>query len=352
MRLLICTQAVDTTDPVLGFFHGWIVALAKHAEHVHVVCLKKGEYRLPSNVSVLSLGKPSVAKAMEGKGSRGILRAKYVWNLFRYIWSLRNDYDSVFVHMNEEYVLLAGVFWRLLGKRIVLWRNHKKGSWRTRLAARLAHTVCYTSPEAYAAVFSNAKKMPIGIDTTLFRSVRSQVDPHSILFLGRLDAVKHPDVFLEALSLLRKDGTRFTADVYGDPTPGRESFAKELKERFSTLQGVTFYPSIQNEAAPALYSSHAIYVNLTPSGSFDKTLGEALACGTVVVAANDVLRGVIPNETLVDADDPLSTAAGIRAALSMDEKQRTELAQRSREYVEREHSLALLTERLLGIFMA
>src|SRR3989338_9057482 len=124
MRLLICTQAVDTTDPVLGFFHGWIVALAKHAEHVHVICLKKGEYRLPSNVLVHSLGKE------EGRSL-----IKYTLRFYRSIWSLRNDYDSVFVHMNEEYVLLAGVFWRLLGKRIVLWRNHKKGSWRTRLAA-------------------------------------------------------------------------------------------------------------------------------------------------------------------------------------------------------------------------
>src|ERR1041385_8548279 len=121
MRLLVTTQAVDLNDPVLGFFHRWIEELAKHYEHVHVICLKEGEQRLPSNVSVHSLGK-----------EQGRSRVKYLVLFYRYIWTLRNEYDAVFVHMNQEYVLLGWKLWFLLGKRIVLWRNHKKGSFLTR----------------------------------------------------------------------------------------------------------------------------------------------------------------------------------------------------------------------------
>ena len=86
---------------------------------------------MPANVSVYSLGK-------EG----GVSRIAYVLNFYRYIWKLRNDYDAVFVHMNQEYVLLGWKFWWLLGKRVVLWRNHKKGSVFTRLAALLSRAVC------------------------------------------------------------------------------------------------------------------------------------------------------------------------------------------------------------------
>ena len=57
MKLLICTQKVDTNDDNLGFFHDWIKEFARHCEKVTVICLYKGEYGLPKNVIVKSLGK-------------------------------------------------------------------------------------------------------------------------------------------------------------------------------------------------------------------------------------------------------------------------------------------------------
>ena len=57
MKLLIVTQKVDKNDPILGFFHRWIEEFARHVEFVTVICLGVGEYSLPVNVKVLSLGK-------------------------------------------------------------------------------------------------------------------------------------------------------------------------------------------------------------------------------------------------------------------------------------------------------
>jgi len=57
MKPLILTQKIDINDDVLGFFHNWIKEFAKHCESVVVVCLRKGEYDLPENVKILSLGK-------------------------------------------------------------------------------------------------------------------------------------------------------------------------------------------------------------------------------------------------------------------------------------------------------
>src|SRR5581483_1556903 len=153
MRLLVITQAVDRDDPVLGFFHRWLEALAPTVERLEVVCLREGRHDLPKNVSVHSLGKPAS-------------RFAYVLNLYRYIFSLR--YDAVFVHMNEEYVLLGGILWRLMGTKVVLWRNHKMGSWRTRLAVSLSSVVCHTSREAFVAYSKKAILMPAGIDTDSF----------------------------------------------------------------------------------------------------------------------------------------------------------------------------------------
>ncbi len=81
----------------LGFFHRWIVEIAKRCDSVHVICLKEGRHQLPANVTVHSLGK-------EG----GTLSRQYVTRFYRYIWRYRKEYDSVFVHMNSEYVCLGG----------------------------------------------------------------------------------------------------------------------------------------------------------------------------------------------------------------------------------------------------
>ena len=349
MRLLITTQAVDLNDPVLGFFHSWITEMSKRCESVHVVCLKEGRHALPANVSVHSLGKPSFSKASQGNGNRFFSRIKYVWSFYRYVWSLRKEYDSVFVHMNQEYVLLGGKFWWLLRKRVVLWRNHKMGSIGTHIAGLFAHTVCYTSPSAYVASFRNAVRMPVGIDTDFFKP-KGIADPHSLLFLGRLDAVKKPDVFLRAMDILRRDGNPAHADVYGDPTPGREDFARKLKADFSSLKRVSFHSGVRNDETPAIYNAHAIYVNLTPSGSFDKTIGEAMACGSVVVVANDAVRDVVPPACLVDPQSVESVAAGLRAALALSGDKRKELAHKMREYIVNEHSLSLLASRLLSLY--
>ena len=94
----------------------------------------------------------------------------------------------------------------------------------------------------------------------------------------------------------------------------------------------------------------ALYVNLTPSGKFRQNDREAMACGCIVVVANDVLRGVIPDELLVDADSPTSVARGIEAALVLPEERRVEIAEKSRAYILKEHSLPFLVEKLQRLF--
>ena len=138
LRLLITTQAVDLDDPVLGFFHRWVEELARHCEHISVICLKEGRHSLPANVTVYSLGKSAQGRPASG-WERFWLRIHYTFRFYRYIWSLRRDYDAVFVHMNPEYIVLGGVFWRLLGKRIGLWYVHKSVTLRLRIAVFFAH---------------------------------------------------------------------------------------------------------------------------------------------------------------------------------------------------------------------
>ena len=339
MRLLIITQAVDTEDPVLGFFVRWVEELAKQAQSIEVICLKRGKFNFPENVRVHSLGK-----------EKGVSRVRHVLNFYKYIWQLRHDYDSVFVHMNQEYVLLGGIFWKLFRKRIYLWRNHAKGSLLTRIAITLSEKVFYTSPQSYTARFKNAVQMPVGIDTDFFTPDESvQKKPDSILFLGRIAPVKNVVAFIDLLHALDERGINFSATIAGSALSKDIEYEKTVHEKVSAYtlaDKVRFIGPVSQEGARDLYREHEICVNLTPSGSFDKTIGEAMASGCVVVCANRAMEGVISTELLVHGDQCESAANSVGVALSLSLNEHIREVHKLRMYIEERHSLRKLVDKL------
>lgn len=341
MKLLICTQAVDLDDPVLGFFHRWIAEFAKRCDTVHVICLKSGRVSLPPHVFVHSLGKEN-----------GRSRVRYVLNFYRYLWNYRREYDVVFVHMNPEYICLGGFLWRALGKRIVLWYVHKKISLRLRVGVFFSNAICSASRGSFRL---NSRKLHVvghGIDTAFFSPGGEAPKRSSILFLGRLDPVKRVEIFVQALETLHDTGAAFAADIVGDPTEKPSRYAHDVRNMAGplALDGfVAMHPGVTNDAARDLFRSHAIYCNLTPSGSFDKTILEAMACGSIVVASNAALADILDERLLVKSDAADAPAAALRAALNLSEAERHTIAGRSRSYVVREHSLSTLVERIITV---
>ncbi|HEY4527335.1 MAG TPA: glycosyltransferase [Candidatus Paceibacterota bacterium] len=332
VRLLIVTQAVDTADPVLGFFHRWIQELATRFERIHVVCLFEGTHALPSNVSVHSLGK-----------ERGVSRVAYVMRFLRYAWSLRHEYDAVFVHMNQEYVLLGGLLWKLLGKNVYLWRNHYAGDFLTDLAVMLASTVFCTSKSSYTAKFAKTKVMPVGVD--IIPSSVARI-PRSILFLARFAPSKRPDVLLQALTLLKERGVLFLASFYGSPLPHDAAFAEKARMIAQNARlEVKFYEGVPNSVTPSIYSAHDIFVNLSGSGMYDKTIFEAAAAGCLVLASSRDFAELAGPEFSFTENDARHLASKLETLMSMQGSER-ERARTTMRALAKQHSLKELGRRL------
>lgn len=340
MKLLVLTQKIDVNDPVLGFFHRWVEEFAKHCVAITVICLQKGTYKFPANVKVLSLGK-----------EQGVSRFDYVLRFYAYILRERKNYDTVFVHMNQEYVLLGGAFWRLWRKKIVMWRNHKKGSWKTRVAVALSHVVMCTSQESFTASFRKTKIMPVGIDIHMFKRDNSQKrGDRSILSLGRISAVKHVDMFVEALQMLDKKGVDFKASIYGDPTERDHSYFEHVKKISRDLEQkgkLSFSPSVPNFETLAIFNTHTFFVNMTESGSFDKTILEAMACEAVVLVSNASLAGALPKQLIFRYKDREDLAMKLQNALSLSDNERDQIGKASRRFVCEYHSLDKLTHEVM-----
>jgi len=334
MKLLVVTQAVDEENPVLGFFCHWIAELAKRVEHIHVICLTEGVHHFPPNVAVHSLGKE------RGAQSRGAYAATFL----TLAWRLRDEYDTVFVHMNAEYFAIAGWLWKLQGKRAVLWYNHPSNTVWLRIAGMFADIVFHTSPYAASAKFSHAVSMPAGIDTDIFTPAPAARDRHAFYIQGRITPSKRIDLALAALEVVRKS-VPATLTLVGPEDP---EYGKELRTRFASLikdGAVNFAGPKKNEETPALYRAHGGAINLAAAGHFDKTALEPMACETPVVVTSPAFKGLVPDEWIV-ADTPEALGEALARLIGLPDAAYAALGAAERAAVVAHQSLAALMDDL------
>jgi len=339
MKLLIITQKVDRNDPVLGFFHRWITEFSKYCEKLTIICLQKGDLDLSSNIKVLSLGKEN-----------GESRLKYVLNFYKYIKEEKNNYDAVFVHMNQEYVLLGAVPWKSWNKKIILWRNHPRGNFFTDIAVYLSDKVFCTSPFSYTANFKKTEIMPVGIDTDFFKNISDgQKKKNSILFLGRISPIKRTDLFIKILKNLKEEKVVFSATIVGDYLPRDKEYFENIKKdisKYGLEDYIKIESAVSNDETLKKYNKYAIYMNLTPSGSFDKTIFEAMSSESLILVSNKGLRGKIEDDFICKENDIKDSAEKLKNLLNLSEDKVKSYGKELRELVIKEHSLKKLGEVL------
>lgn len=334
-KLLFITQKVDSQDDVLGFVHLWISRMASRWDSITVVCLEKGGYDLPDNVKVLSLGKES-----------GPSRFGYLARFFKYITS--ESYDSVFVHMNPLYAVLGGPFWRLTGKKVVLWYLHPQITLSLRLALLWANKVATANAGSFPLKSPKVIAVGHGIPVDIFHNMDISRKPRSILVLSRISPVKNIDLIIESLKILKDENSDFSCTIIGDASPGQAHYLAGLKnkvQQYGLENVVEFKSGVPNHQAPDLYNQFEIFVNLTSQGSLDKTILEAMACEMLVVTTNKIFSGIAG--ILVAGDNlPETIAAKLAEALSQSKDEQIILGKQAREYVIQNHNLDTVILRI------
>lgn len=320
MRLLIVTQVVDRNDSVLGFFVRWIEEFAKHVERLEVICLREGSHAFPANVRVYSLGK---IEGIERKavGSSILNRMQYSSRFLSLIWKLRRDYDAVFVHMNPEYVVLGGLFWRLWKKRVALWYTHKSVDTKLRFATFFANSIFTASEESFRLATKKVRVVGHGIDTDFFSPDPTIPRGMALLSVGRLMPSKRHDLAIRAAALAGRE-LRIAGE--GSERKNLEMLAHSLGARVHFLGGLT-QEQLRDE-----YRKAAFFVHASETGSLDKVVLEALATDVSVVTTADVFKK-FPVHTVS------ATPEAITEALTHTRESHDRV-----EIIRRDHSLAHL----------
>lgn len=335
MKLLIITQKVDERDDVLGFFVRWIEEFSKHAEKITVICLQKGTYHLPENVSLLSLGKE------EGKG-----RMTYLARFFAAIWKERREYDTVFVHMNPIYIVLGGIFWKLWHKKIALWYTHKCVDLKLRIAEKFTDIIFTASKESFRLKSGKVRVVGHGIDTERFRPVEKW--PHEIvriISVSRIAPVKNIHIMLEVADFLKKAGVSFEMKIAGAPITDADRayfvrLKKEVQEK-NVEDRVSFVGAIPYTDIPAFYQQSDVFLNLSETGSLDKAVLEAMASGVSVLTSNEAFFEILPPQYILRNPDPSRLAEKIKFSANNKTKNNS-----LREIVIKNHALEILMQRV------
>jgi len=296
MRLLITTQAVDLDEPALANFHRWLLEFAKQCESIEVICLKEGRHTMPANVHVHSLGK-TTALAPAGMIDRLRVRIGYITRFYRYMWSLRSEYDAVFVHMNPEYVILAGLWWRMQKKRIVMWYVHRQRSFMLRTAVSIVDAVCTTAKESISVSSPKIAIMGHGIDVELYTAQPPKpVDTHAprIVSVGRITPIKNLEIIVDALARVRARGVDAHVDLVGVPTVASDNtYQASVRTQITKLDlvdTVSFVGAIKNADMPKVYPQYDFSINACPTGGIDKAVLESMAAGTIPLVCNTAFR--------------------------------------------------------------
>ena len=358
MRLLIITQKIDLNDAVLGFMHGWIAEFSRQAESVVAICLEKGKVNLPQNVRVFSLGKENL-KTINYQLST-FTRLMYAWRFIRYIVQLRNKYDTVFVHMNPEYIVLGGIFWKLFGKTVTLWYAHKNVPWHLRLAHLLTDIIFTSTASGFRLASSKVRVIGQGIDVEKFKAqnekCKTEEEIFKIVTVGRITPSKDYDTLVEAIEKVHQDITVPIEVTIIGPTSvaSDEAYLKLLKDKIILrgLNGIIFFLGpIGNDDLPKKLQKYDLFVNMGHTGSLDKAVPEAMASGLPVLTCNEAFKdvlGVFKGDLMYPKGDSHALVLKIKQIMELSEDKRLALGEALRAIVVSDHSLQSFVGKIIN----
>jgi len=348
MKLLILTQKVDKNDSILGFFHDWLRVFATHCEKLTIICLYKGEYDLPKNVKVLSLGKEEEDSFTN--------RFKYIYRFYRYILQERCNYSNVFVHMNSEYVVLGGIFWKLMRKNIALWWTHKATPWHLRIAEKFTDIIFTASRESFRLPTKKIKIVGHGIDINKYSFVdrRSGIGDRRLITVGRVSESKDLKTMIKAVEILED----VKLDIIGGPLDEKdENYFEELKQMVKDKKldcKVNFVGPIPNKDIIKYYHDADLFIHASQTGSLDKVVLEAMACGLPIISCNDAVKNDLLRkypDLIYSKGDYQALARRIEKVLNTSKEKRAELGKELRDIVKNNHSLEKLIKKICKSYL-
>jgi len=260
--------------------------------------------------------------------------------------------NGVFFHMCPEYVLGAHLLPKIFRKKTLLWYTHKSVNWKLKLAEKLTDKIFTASKESFRLPSRKVEITGHGIDVNKFKSQKSKVksDKFTIITVGRIAEVKNLHLLIETAGILKNKNFNFEIRVAGAPILESDKIyfekLKNLIKEKKLDDIVEFVGPIPNKYIAEFYQSGDLFINLSDTGSLDKAVLEAMACGLKILTSNEAFKDILPEENFTK-NEPKVVAEKIENLAKSPNLTKDKFI----DYVSANHGLYNLTKKIRGFLV-
>lgn len=196
-----------------------------------------------------------------------------------------------------------------------------------------------------------------GVEHELFvpPAKRSDAAPTTLLYVGRLEPYKGPELLLRAFAIAaRKSELRLR--IVGHGRKEYVEFCRQLAKELGIGNSVEFVPPVPRAELPQLYQQADIFCFPTISDTYGIALLEAMSCGCAVLVS-DVAgpREIVPDGAGIklpqrEPEQFINEYAETITSLARNPQMRAELGSAARRHVVEHHDWQRIGQRLLAIY--
>lgn len=349
MRLLLVTFVLDENHPALAWQVYVARELAKKVEKVYVLTSRIGETgNLPSNVEV-------IIPPVRPFGIPHRFGGRWAFNRDIYRLCKEHSINAVFVHMAMEWAYILYPAFKLLKLPVVMWYAHGSVTHRLRLAIRCVDRVVTSTPEGCRIDDKKIRVIGQAINTKYF-NIKSKRLLKNIVYVGRISQRKRVKLLYQVhkeLHCSENNYDKFNFDIVGAPLNEedlrydsnlRSTIWQDRMEHSFKMQGLVPY-----ERIPDFYETAFLHINVSETGSMDKTVMEALASGCPVLTSNSAFFELLEDypEFLIEDDKPEAIAEKVRHIYQRREQYDPV---KLRSMVQDGHDMDTYADRVLNLF--
>jgi glycosyltransferase involved in cell wall biosynthesis len=288
MRLLVVNFEMDRLSRTMPWSQQVVNLLAETCEEVAVLTTRVGQYDPPPNVHVEVIPFP---RAMAVPVARlGVVG----WaNLQAYRLARRYRIQSCFVHMAASWAYYLRPCLSLLRLPVLVWYAHGTVSVGLHRAHRAATRIVTSTPEGFRIPSDKVHVIGQGVDTDVFDLPPLEAQRNDVLAVTRISPRKQIELLIEVMQCLRDKpiAPPLRLKIIGTTITREDQYYDiEMRDRVWHLgfqEQVKFEGFVPQPYIPSYYSQAFLHLNVSKTGSMDKTVVEALACGCPVLTSNE-----------------------------------------------------------------
>ena len=174
----------------------------------------------------------------------------------------------------------------------------------------------------------------------------------TLLTVGRLSPIKHVDVLINAVGILKERRVPAELTIVGGAA-GKEGEAYEsaLRARVRELdltESVHFSGPVPHDQLSSYFAKANLFLHASETGSLDKASLEPLASGVPIVTVDDELAAANIPAIILTKGNPEAFADAIQTAAEKHIWAELSVRHQARAYVEKNHELSALITRILA----